>query len=164
MNIRPAFTPNAQAPLLIEPGPGSLYHPSMPAQSLRGLDAPAGNAGNDPASAPRPARGGGSIGFIGMQLHQPFPRTAQRTFTRRQRLEGREQHIHVVDIGCRERTGQRDALAFDPNMALRARFAVIRWSRPGCFAPFSAGPVGESIAARLQSIWSASPSQFKKMR
>jgi hypothetical protein len=64
-----------------------------------------------------------------------------------------------VDIGRPEGNGQRNPLPVDHKMALRARLAAIRGIRPARWAPPGAGTVLASIAARAQSIWSASPRQ-----
>src|SRR5262245_8019334 len=162
MNIRPALIPNPQATILIEPGPGAFHYPAVPAQALRRLDAPARNPRCDASAAHGLAQLCCVVGFIGVQLHRPFARASQRTFNRSQCIESGEQHVHSVDAGRREGTGQWDALTVDHKMALRARFAAIRWSRPSRLAPFGASTVVESIAAQLESIRSASPSQFKK--
>jgi hypothetical protein len=50
---------------------------------------------------------------------------------------------------------ERDPFSFDHNVALRARFAAIRWAWTGFFAPPGAGILPESMQARDQSIWSA---------
>jgi hypothetical protein len=53
-------------------------------------------------------------------------------------------------------------------MALRARFRRVpsgcRWIRPGLLAPFFAGMLALSSAARLQSIWSAAPNRSRRTR
>jgi hypothetical protein len=64
-----------------------------------------------------------------------------------------------VEIRRTQLHRERDALSLDHKMALRARFAAIRRIRPGRSAPLGAGTENESIQARLQSIWSASPSR-----
>jgi hypothetical protein len=47
-------------------------------------------------------------------------------------------------------------------MLLRARFAAIRWIRPGFVAPAGVATLAESIAARTPSICSGSPRLFKR--
>jgi hypothetical protein len=49
-------------------------------------------------------------------------------------------------------------------MAFRARLAAIRRIRPGRFAPLFAGTLVESMLARDQSIWSASPRRWSSTR
>jgi hypothetical protein len=63
-----------------------------------------------------------------------------------------------MDIGGRQGYGERDSVSVGHNVALRARFATIRWIRPGFSAPPGAGTLAESSDARDQSIRSACPS------
>ena len=67
-----------------------------------------------------------------------------------------------MDIGGRQLNRERDPLAVDHKVVLRARFALIRRIRPGCLAPLFAGTDALSRLARLQSIRSASPSRSGK--
>jgi hypothetical protein len=69
------------------------------------------------------------------------------------------QHLRVMDVGHGVHHRQRDSLSVDHNMALRVRFAAIRWIRPGVCAPPRAGTLVESSEARDQATWSASPSR-----
>jgi hypothetical protein len=62
-------------------------------------------------------------------------------------------------LAARELQRKRDTLGFDHKVALRARFSTIRRIRAGELAPLFAGTLALSSAARLQSIWSASPNQ-----
>jgi hypothetical protein len=71
----------------------------------------------------------------------------------------------TVGHGCPGQVqGQRDSLPVGQHMALRARFAAIRRIRAGPRPPFFAGMAAESMQARDQSIWSASPSRSNKTR
>jgi hypothetical protein len=69
-----------------------------------------------------------------------------------------------MDISCRDRHRERDALALDHKMALRARFAAIRRILPGFSAPPTAATLEESNEARDQSMRSAWPRRSNKTR
>jgi hypothetical protein len=69
-----------------------------------------------------------------------------------------------MHVGRAQRNGERDALPVHDHMAFRARFAAIRWIRPGFIAPFSAGTAEESREARVQSMRSASPKRSSSRR
>ena len=97
-----------------------------------------------------------------MQLVWSLARATPAAFDWEDLINGGLQHSYVMHIGCRQGYRQWDPFPLDHKMALRARFAAIRWIRPGFFAPPGAATVAESIAARDQSIWSASPRRFNK--
>src|SRR5262249_42551225 len=140
-----------------------LYDPAVAAQALRGLNPPACNPRRDASLPQSLALRRCIVGLIGMQLGRPLTRPPVGTFDRLHSVQGDFHQLAVRDIGPREGNGQRNPLPVDHNMALRARFAAIRWIRAGRWAPRGAGTVAESIAARVQSIWSASPKAFNKV-
>src|SRR5215203_836198 len=129
----------------------------MPPQSVRAVDALAGDADFD---APR-AQGGAAawnvIGLIGVSLRwagAPLPGGPR---DRRHGIEDRLENGAVVAVGARQAPTQGDAASVDHKMALRARFTAICWIRAGRDAPFLAGMLALSMLARSQSIWSARP-------
>ena len=97
-----------------------------------------------------------------MQLRGTFTWSATPTFDRLNGIHGFQHHARVMHVGCAYRDGERDALSVHNHMAFRARFAAIRWIRPGLTAPFSAGTAEESREARDQSMRSASPRRSSK--
>src|SRR5512135_1817435 len=60
----------AQAETLVteQPGDGAFDHPAAPAEPAMGLDAAAGDAGEDAAAAQIGAAAGEVVGLVGMQL------------------------------------------------------------------------------------------------
>src|SRR5262249_23065151 len=137
-----------------------FYDPAVAAQALRGLNPPARNPRRDAPPPQGPALLCDIVRLIGMQLRRPLARPPARLFDRLHSIQGDFPHLAVRHSGPREGAGQRNPLPVDHNRALRARFAAIRWIRPGCLAPRGAGTLAASRAARLQSIWSASPNAF----
>jgi hypothetical protein len=74
------------------------------------------------------------------------------------------QDLGVMDVGSRVSYRERDTVSVDHNMALRARFALIRRVRAGLLAPPGADTLAESKEALSQSISSALPSRSNKIR
>src|SRR5204862_4522494 len=70
-----------------------------------------------------------------------------------QRLE----ELAVVVVGGGVPGAQRDAMAIDQEVVLRAGLRPVGRIRPGCGPPFFARRLPESRLARLQSIRSAAP-------
>ena len=99
-----------------------------------------------------------------MQLVGSAAWPSPRPLDGRDTIEGRFEQEIVVPVGRAQETGERRALPVDHEMALRARFAAIRWVRPGLAAPFFAGRLALSSAARLQSMRSALPRRSSKAR
>jgi len=140
-----------------------LYDPAVAAQALRGLNPPACNPRREASLPQSLALVRCIVGLIGLQLGRPLTRPPVGTFDRRHSVRGDCPQLAVRDIGPRAGNGQRKPLPVDPNRALRARFAALRWIRAGRWAPRGAGTGAEAIAARVQSLWSASPQAFKKV-
>src|SRR4051794_607584 len=134
----------------------------MPAESLLGLNALTGNPRRDATLA----QGGPIllrvISFIRVQLVGTLARPSLGKLDRIDGVNSRAEHRGVVDVGGSQHDRERDALAVDHKMALRALFAAIRWIRPGFFAPPGEGTVEASMEARLQSMRSAWPSRSSK--
>jgi hypothetical protein len=174
MNVISPLITNSQTPEAVEPGQRTLYHPSVATQPLFDtfscqlcLDrfglSPLGSAGDaslDPLApqvVPTPLA---VISFVSMQLVGSLARSASTPFDldRLDTLKDRLKHHVVVDIGSGEPDGKGYAYSVDHNMALRARFALIRRVGSGRLAPLFAATVDESIEARDQSMVPASPS------
>ena len=163
MNLRPPLVPHGEPPEAIEPGKGAFHHPAVAAQPLARLDAATGNARDDAADPAGSATARVVVAFVGMQLGGTVtraPATTMRLTDRRDGIQGRLQETRIMDIGCRERHGEGDSAGVDHKMALRPRFATIRWIRPGRFAPLLAATLAESSEARDQSSFSASANRW----
>ena|SRR5579884_1337190 len=159
MNILAALVAHRLATEAIEPSEGALDHPAIAPEALTRLDAPTGDARGDAAGATCPTTSRVVVCFVGMQLSGTLARTSWSARLAPHRVNGIErllQHLRVMHVGARKPHAQGDASAVDHNMALRARFAAIRRIRPGRFAPFLAGTLALSRAARDQSNLSAS--------
>ena len=93
-----------------------------------------------------------------MEPRRAPPRSAFLAADRRDGVEKLFEDGDFVDVGRREELGERDAVGVRNKMALRARFAAIRWIRPDELTPLLARMLAQSREARLQSKRSASPS------
>ncbi|MDQ0544345.1 hypothetical protein QO001_003279 [Methylobacterium brachiatum] len=83
MDIRAAFVADGQPPETRQPRQRTLDDPTVAAQALTAFDAPARNAGHDPAGPAFPAATAVVVGFVGVQLAGPVARasTAARART-----------------------------------------------------------------------------------
>jgi hypothetical protein len=165
MGVLSALIAYLEAPETVHPRQSSFHNPPVCAQFLAGLDAPPCYPRR---YAPLPQSLAASrevVIFVGVQLHGAFARSPPRRLA-----DGRDgvdrllQNAGVVDVGRRVDHRERDAFSVDHNVALRARFALIRRIRAGLLAPRGAATLAESTQALSQSIWSASPNRSRSFR
>ena len=159
MHIGPSFVANTQATELIEPGKRALHQPAMASQAFFGFDATTSDAWGDATLTQGSAADRKIVGFVSVQFGGAFASSAPApTLTRGPNgIDHFEQYFRVMNIRSRQFHRQRDASPIDHKMALRARFAAIRWIRSGFGAPPGAGMLEASTDARFQSITPASP-------
>src|SRR5215211_3117515 len=154
-----------QPPVAVHPRQRSFHDPPVSSQLLAGFDA---SPGYPRRYAPLPERFAASrevVGFVGMQLLRSFARApTSRPTDRFDGVHGLFQDLRIMDVGRRVGHRQRDASPVDHNVALRARFALIRRIRPGLSAPPGAATLAESRDALSQSIPSALPRRPKRIR
>ena len=163
MDIRTALITDLKPSIAVQPRVCPLDDPTMPAELLLRLDALACDSRLDPALAQCRLVLLRLIAFIRVQLVRALAGTTSRPFDGLNRIQGLLEHRGVVDVRRGQKDRKRDALFVDNKMPLRSLFAAIRRILPGFFAPPGEGTVEESIAARVQSMRSASPSRFKKI-
>lgn len=158
MDINSTLITDLQATIAIEPGQSPLYDPTMPAQSFTTFYPAPSNSRSDPTGSQDLAIMVAVIAFVRMQ----FTRTPSGSTTLLADgwncIDHRLQHGSFVYIGSRMPYDEWDSSSFDHKMALRARFAAIRWVRAGRCAPPGAGTMPASRLARDQSNCSASES------
>jgi hypothetical protein len=160
MHFGVPFVANLQASKPVQPRECAFHHPAMPPQAFFRLDTASCQARHNTARSQRAPLHAKVVALVAMQLRRSPPGSSAPLANRRDRVHGHLQHLAVIDVGRRDRHCQGDALAVDHKMALRARFASIRWIRAGFVAPPGAATLAASIAARDQSICSAWPSWF----
>lgn len=156
MDVGSSFIADDETLHLIQPGEGALHHPAVPAQPLTGVDPRACDSALDAACSQDclvPAR---TVALVGVQFRRPAARPAYPAPHRGDGVEQYLQKPRLVAVCRRDQRTERDAVGVDHKMALRARFAAIRWIRAGLGSPFFAGTEEASAEARDQSSWSAS--------
>jgi hypothetical protein len=162
MDVRATLVAGGKAAKLPKPGQRPLHDPAMAAQPRAGVDPFA----RDPHPDVPPGEGVPTartiVGLVSVQLGREFAPVGAANG--RDGVEQMLKEHAVVAVGAAQADGERGADAVDHKMALSARFAAIRRIRPGFAAPFLAGTLALSRQARLQSIWSASPSRSKNFR
>src|SRR6187549_3264834 len=131
----------------------------MASQALAGLDAFAGDARGDVATAQEDAAEPVVVALVGVQLGGALAPLAARAADGADGIDAGFQHRAGMGVGRGQRYREGDAASVDHKVALRPRFTAIRRIRPGERAPLLAGTLAESSAARLQSRRSVSPSR-----
>jgi hypothetical protein len=164
MNIGPPFIAHAQPPEVIEPGQGALDHPTVATEALTAVDPLAGDTHADVAVPQRLATARDVVGLVGVGFVGALAAAAVGLLDGRDGIEQLLKDHRVVAIGAGQELGQREAGPLDHNMALRARFAAVRWVGPDEIAPLLAGMLALSNETRLQSIRSASPRRSSNVR
>jgi hypothetical protein len=159
MNICSALITDFQTTIAVQPGKCPFDDPTMLTKSLFTLDPWPGNPGDDATFAQDLAIMPAGVAFVGMQLLRTSSRSATLLMNGRDGIHHRFQHGRFVHIGSCMPYDERDSSSFDHKMALRARFAAIRWVRAGRFAPPGAGTLPASSDTRDQSNCSA-PASF----
>jgi len=163
MDVRSTLVADGQATVLRQPRECPLHHPAMPPQPVIALDPLACDAALDAPSPQELPAAGDVVALVGMQLLRSLTPPSTR------RLDGRDgtdeplKEHRVMPVGATQEADERDAPSVDNKMALRARFALIRWVRAGFSAPLFAGTLAESSEARVQSISSAAPRRSNKV-
>ena len=161
MDVSSAFVTDGEAAEAMKPGEGSLDHPSKAPESFSTLDALASDSWNDAAQSTRQPVGFRVVRLVGVQLVRASSRTSPRDLDGRKGVEHRFEHSRIVHVGRRERDVQRDAIAVDEQVVLRAQFAPIRRVGPSRLAPPFAGTLDASSEARDQSISPRLPSSSR---
>jgi hypothetical protein len=104
------------------------------------------------------------ISFVCVELLGPPAGPASAVPHAGHGVQGRRQHKAVVPVGGAQADSERGAPAVDHKVALRARFAAIRWVRAGLGAPLLAATDALSKLARLQSRCPASERRSSSTR
>src|SRR5262245_46834095 len=110
MDVGATFIANLKSPETVQPGVGALDDPTMKTESLLRLNAFAGNSRCDAT----PAQGRlvllRLVSLICVQFDGTFARPSSGTLDRPNGVKSRLEHRCLIDIGCRQHDGERDAL------------------------------------------------------
>jgi hypothetical protein len=159
MDVCSALITDFQSAITVQPSQRSFDDPTMLTKSFLTLNSRPGDPRNDPSPSKNLAIVPAGVAFVSMQLRWASSWSATPLMNGRDGIHHRFQHGRLVHIGSRVPYDEWDSSSFDHNMALRARFAAIRWVRAGRFAPPGAGTMPASRLARDQSSCSA-PASF----
>src|SRR5215218_7372279 len=135
MYVVPPLVAHLQPPGAIEPRERPFHNPPVASQPLAGFDAPSGYPRGYAPLPERLAAAGEVVALVCVQLLGALARAAAGFADRLDGIHGLFQDLGVVDVGSRVDHRERDASPVDHNMALRARFALIRRIRSGFLAP-----------------------------
>src|SRR5918912_3652429 len=139
MDVGAALVADREPTILGQPGQRALHHPAMPSQALAALDALARNAHLDVAPPQGPATARNVVRLVRVQLVRACAGPSTGALEGGNAVQQGLKDGGLVLVGPREHHRERDAAAVHHNMALRARFAAIRWIGAGRSAPFLAG-------------------------
>src|SRR5439155_19743845 len=151
-----AFLADPQSSVLVQPGDRALDVPALLAEPgavrcLRG-----GDLRLDAAAAKLTAALARVVGAVAVQLARSATRAAAAAVHGRDRVDERDHLGDVVAVAAGERDGQRRAAAAGDQVVLGAASGAVDRARAGLGAPPNARTCELSIAARDQSIRSAS--------
>src|SRR5512142_1184103 len=152
----------AQAETLVteQPGDGAFDHPAAPAEPAIGLDAAAGDAGEDAAAAQIGAAAGEVVALVGVQLRRAAAAAGSAAAGPLDRGGGIEQRLEqpaVVGVRRGQQRGKGDPGGVDQDVVLGAALAPIGGVRAGQLAPLFARTPTPSRQPADQSINPAGP-------
>jgi hypothetical protein len=108
------------------------------------------------------------VALVGVKLFRALARTTRSAAHGEHAVEQVLEPLGIVLVGGTELNGEGEAPRVYQHMVLRARFAAIRRIRTGLVAPFFAGTLEASSAARDQSMaaaaWSSSSRTWCSLR
>jgi hypothetical protein len=164
--IRPPLVAHPEPAVAEESGERALYHPAVPAQSLRRVDTPSSKAWGDAATGEGTTQVGRVIRFVGVEFGRALAAaTGSPSWSedRRDSIDERKELRRIVGISLGEPDGKGNAVSIDDQVVFGARLAAVNgvWPRP--LAPLLARTLSESTLARDQSIADSSPNQFRSI-
>lgn len=162
MNISATLVADAQAAVAMPPGEGAFDDPAVAAQPLRGLDATAGDARANVATAGgRPATRK-IVALVGMHLGRFAARASAPLADDRYGVEQRHKTQRAVRVGRAKERGKRKPAALHKEVMLGAGAVAVGRIRAGLRPPFGAGTLAASRLARHQWIRLARPSRSSR--
>ena len=164
MDVGAPLVADGQAADAVEPSQRAFDDPAVPAEPFAAVEASPGNAGRDPALPAFAPAAVMVIGLVGVKLVGALARAATAVAHAWHGVEGGRQHQAVVPVGWAQAHPERCAPSVDHKMALRSRFAAIRWVRACLGTPLFAATAALSRDARLQSSCPASERRSRRTR
>ena len=151
MDVITTLIAYGQPPVAVQPGEGTLNHPSVSTQSLAALHSFTCYAAFDPSLAKRCSAPAVVIRFVSMPLVRTRARTSPLTTRARDRLDTIHhllKHHRVMDVSTSQLHRKGYALGFDHNMAFRAGGRRTE-------LPLSVGlrPIAEALGSPFLHLW-----------
>jgi len=169
VNVITTLITDSQPPVAVKPREGALNHPSVPTQVLAALHPLTCYAALYPSVTKSLSAPAIVIRFVSMHLVWTLARASRLASWSLDRLDTVHhllEYHRVGNVGTSQLHRKRYSLAFDHNMAFRARFALICGVAPNSlglwvplFTPLAA-TVSLSRLALDQSMMSASPKRL----
>ena len=164
MEVVAALIAPGEAAEVVQPGDGAFHHPAVATEAVGALDAFAGDAGDDVAAAQGVAAVGVVVALVRVQLGGACSPPPVGLLDGRDRVDQCGEDGVVGAVGAREAAGEREALAVDDEVVLRAGFGAVGRVRAGRLAPPLARTLALSTLARDQSRRPAAPRRSSSTR
>lgn len=159
-----AFVAQGQAPVSGQPGDRAFDDSSVLAQCVAGVDAFAGDTGDD-STVPEPgAESGDVVGLVGMQLGGFTAPWSATGADGGKRVDQWFECLAVAGVGRGNIHDEGQAGTVGQDMDFRAGFAAVNWVRPGQGAPFFFCPDGRSVQNRAGPVDQPLAAQFIQHR
>lgn len=142
----------SESPELMEPSDRALDDPTVTSEAFAALDAEACHARDDASCAAGHLDLATAVGLVGVDLLRTTARSPAPARDVGNCVERRFEHPRVVNVRRAQRDAERDPVAIDHDVVLRARFSAVRRVRARFGAPPFAGTLEPSSEARSQSI------------
>lgn len=155
MDICAFLVPNAQPPMLVKPGDGSLDLPAKGSESTSMFGIAACDERAHLAFKQLISMRIGIVRAVGKYAMRPAAWMSTFAPYGWNRVDEGNQLGDVVLVGSRDGNGKRNPVAVRDDMMLGTGFAPIRGIRACLVPPKTARTLDESTIARSQSIWSA---------
>lgn len=144
-----------------QPGHRSLHHPAVPPQTLRGLDAPTGDAVAYAALREPSAQVVIVVSLVAVEFFGPSAARAAVGTDRRDTAHQRYQPLAVMDVGRGDPKRQRQPVAVGDKVDFRSALAPVGRIRSRQRPPFAARTLTESIAHLDQSSSPSAPNSSR---
>lgn len=113
MNICPALVANREPPEAVQPGKGSLHHPTMSPRLLAALYASSGYPCLDATLAQELSAARVVVAFVGVELLGALPGASKATSYGPDRVHDLLEELRVVDVGGGDGGGERYTFLVD---------------------------------------------------
>jgi hypothetical protein len=161
VDVGPALVADREASKPMEPRERPLDHPTVPAKPLARLHPTPCDARGDPAVSAGTSAARKIVALVGIQLGRALPRRPASAMNGPHGVEQLLELLGVVLVRWAELDREGKPPRVYQHMVLRARFAAIR-RMAGLVAPFFAGTLDASSAARDQSMAAAACSSSSR--